>query len=101
MYVRTHTTQLNACAHAHTLDHFFLSTAFPKLTKKDDHPASLIATSAICLLQTLSVGAAYNCDSLSCQTLSSVASLYHHIVQCGIAEGKDIQQAIGNTHTIE
>jgi len=57
------------------------------LTKKDDHPASLMATSAICLLQTLSVGAAYNCDSLNPQTLSSVASLYHHIVQSGIAEG--------------
>lgn len=57
------------------------------MTKKDDHPASLMATSAICLLQTLSVGAAYNCDSLNPQTLSSVASLYHHIVQSGIAEG--------------
>jgi len=61
--------------------------AFPKLAKKGDQPASLLATSAICLLETLSISAAHNCDSLNNRTLSSTASLFHHIVQSGITEG--------------
>ena len=52
-----------------------------------DAPTSLILQSGVCLLQSLVVGVGLHAGQLHPRTTTSVATLMHHIVQCGKKKG--------------
>lgn len=65
-----------------------LKVGMAKGMEADDVPSSLILQSGMCLLQSLVVGVGVHTGQLNSRTTASVASLMHHIVQCGKKKGR-------------